>query len=76
MNCGLTRRIVTPWIPAESLCLLDSHQFVRAGNESNVALPVMRRELHASLRRDRGVALADFFPIIKCDSLTSISTTC
>ena len=54
-SCGLTRRVATPWISAESLRLLDARRSIPAGSEHNESRLIVRRELNASLRRDREI---------------------
>ena len=54
-SCGLTSRVATPWISAESLRLLDARRSIPVGGEHNEARLVMRRALNLSLRNDREI---------------------
>lgn len=54
-SCGLTSRVVTPCISDESLHLLDARHSIQAGSKYNEASLVARREINASLHRDREV---------------------
>lgn len=55
VGCGLTHRVVTLWIFAESLRFLAARQSIPAGREHNDAQLVKRRELGARLRMDREI---------------------
>lgn len=54
-SCGLTNRVVKPWISADSLNLLDTRRSIPAGSEHNETRLLVKRALKASLRKDREI---------------------
>ena len=52
-SCGLTKRTTKPWVSADTLRLLDARRSIQAKHEYDTTRKSLKRQIHASLRKDR-----------------------